>query len=38
MTLKEDKALCFKLGSNAKAYFKERFSRDKVLNKFTSEL
>ncbi|TGV03839.1 WcaI family glycosyltransferase [Flavivirga rizhaonensis] len=38
MLLKEDKALCYKLGLNAKAYVEEKFSKDKVLNKFISKL
>ncbi len=36
--LKEDKALCLKLGLNAKAYVEEKFSKGKVLKEFVSEL
>ncbi|MDN3664912.1 MULTISPECIES: WcaI family glycosyltransferase [Algibacter] len=36
--LKEDKALCTKLGKGAKLYVEEKFSKDKVLNDFIEKL
>lgn len=36
--LKEDKSFCFDLGQNAKAYVEEKYSKDKVLNKFINQL
>lgn len=36
--LKENKKLCLELGQNAKAYVEEKYSKDKVLNKFINQL
>lgn len=36
--LKDDKQMCLELGQNAKAYVKEKYSKDIVLNKFIDEL
>jgi colanic acid biosynthesis glycosyl transferase WcaI len=38
LQLKADKNYCIKLGQNAKKYVKEKYSKDKVLNKFIKEL
>lgn len=37
-TLSEDKLLCCELGSNAKSYVQEKFSKEFVLDKFVDEL
>jgi colanic acid biosynthesis glycosyl transferase WcaI len=36
--MKENKKMCFDLGQNAKKYVEEKYSKDKVLNKFISQL
>ena len=36
--LKNNKKMCFELGQNAKEYVEEKYSKDKVLNKFISHL
>lgn len=36
--LKENKKMCLELGQNANAYVEEKYSKDKVLNNFISQL
>ena len=36
--LKGNKKMCLELGENAKAYVEEKYSKDKVLNKFINQL
>lgn len=36
--LKQNKEICFELGQNAKAYVEEKYSKDKVLDKFIDHL
>lgn len=36
--LKENKEMCLDLGQNAKSYVEEKYSKDKVLNKFIGQL
>ena len=36
--LKENKKMCLELGRNAKSYVQEKYAKDKVLNKFISQL